>query len=195
MTSRLTRIDLAQLSQRLGQTDLQLQLGQPLNSPTHGRVVDAVGTLIRAVGVNARVGELCRLSDLTSDYSVQAEVVGFTQGQVWLSPMGGIEGMSAATLVEPLGRTHSVAVGDFLLGRLVDGMGQRFLDEGASMPASGPSLPVWNEAPSPLQRPSIHQPMSLGVRAIDGLLTVGKGQRVGIFAPAGCGKSTLLTMF
>ncbi len=161
---------------------------------TRGRVVQAVGTLIRASSVAARVGELCALVDLNSGLQSLAEVVGFSGNEVWLNPLGSIDGLSPSTLVRPLGRRHTVAVGDFLLGRVVDGMGGHFLDDGAAMPAAAPHAAVQADGPLALKRPSIVQPLALQLRAIDGLLTCGLGQRLGVFAPAGCGKSTLLSM-
>jgi ATP synthase in type III secretion protein N len=165
-----------------------------LRPVAHGRVVEAVGTLVRATGVRARVGELCSLSDLHTGFEGSAEVVGFVGADLWLSPMGNLDGISPSTRVTAAGRVHAVPVGDFLLGRVVDGMGLNFLDEGAAMPAKAPVLPVWGSAPAALDRPPIRQRVELGVRALDGLLTMGLGQRVGIFAAAGCGKSTLASM-
>ena len=159
-----------------------------------GRVIEAVGTLIKATGISVRLGELCRLSDVKTGFETLAEVAGFSGGNVWLSPMGSVEGLSPSTQVEGTGQVHSVAVGDFLLGRVVNGLGTAFLDQGPGMPGDSAVTKVWSEAPAPLKRPSIQHPLPLGVRAIDGLLTVGRGQRMGVFAPAGCGKSTLLSM-
>jgi ATP synthase in type III secretion protein N len=161
---------------------------------TRGRVVQAVGTLIRAASVSARVGELCALVDLEGGRSGMAEVVGFSGNEVWLNPLSSIDGLGPSTLVRPLGRRHTVAVGDFLLGRVVDGMGSRFLDDGPPLPTGAPQAPVQAESPLALKRPSITQALSLQLRAVDGLLTCGLGQRLGVFAPAGCGKSTLMSM-
>jgi len=159
-----------------------------------GKVVEAVGTLVRASGVTARVGELCALSEVGGEEDRLAEVVGFSGQEILLSPMGGIEGVSPATHVRPLGRTHAVAVGDFLLGRVVDGLGARFLDDGPGMPRDAVVLPVTQDAPAPLSRRPINQPIDLQVRALDTMLTCGVGQRLGVFASAGCGKSTLMSM-
>ncbi len=164
------------------------------DSLSRGRVVWAVGTLIRASSVAARVGELCELVDLNSGAKSIAEVVGFADDEVWLNPLGSIDGLSPSTLVRPLGRRHTVAVGDFLLGRVVDGMGSAFMDDGAPMPIAALQAEVQGDSPLALQRPSIAQPLALRVRAVDSLLTCGLGQRLGVFAPAGCGKSTLLSM-
>jgi type III secretion protein N (ATPase) len=177
------------------QSRLRLPQATPALAPVgHGRVVEAVGTLVRATGVRARVGELCALSDLHTGYDGLAEVVGLVGSDLWLSPMGSLQGISAATRVAASGCEHSVAVGDFLLGRVVDGMGMSFIDGGPPMPPLAARLPVFARAPAPLARPPIQQPVDLGVRALDGLLRIGIGQRVGIFAPAGCGKSTLMAM-
>lgn len=174
----------------LGQVGRQLRA----DSVQRGKVVEAVGTLIKASGVAARVGELCALTDLGGQPERLAEVVGFTGQEVLLSPMGGIEGVSPNTHVRPLGRAHTVAVGSFLLGRVVDGMGARFLDDGPAMPADALHWSVSQEAPTPLARQPIARPLGVGVRALDVMLSCGLGQRLGIFAPAGCGKSTLLSM-
>jgi type III secretion protein N (ATPase) len=164
------------------------------NVAQRGKLTQAVGTLIRASGIRAQVGELCRLVGDAGTRESYAEVVGFDGDAVLLTPMSGLEGLSGATQVLPTGERHRVAVGDFLLGRVVDGMGARFLDEGAAMPSQGAMVDVWADAPSPLTRKPIEDVLQVGVRAIDGLLTCGVGQRVGIFAPAGCGKSSLLSM-
>ena len=159
-----------------------------------GKLQQAVGTLIRASGLRADVGELCRLVDPRSARELRAEVVGFDSDMVLMSPMGSLEGLSGSTQVIATGQRHAVAVGDYLLGRVVDGMGDTFLDEGLPMPTTGVRRVVNRPAPEPFRRRAIEEVLPLGVQAIDALLTCGVGQRVGIFAPAGCGKSTLLSM-
>jgi ATP synthase in type III secretion protein N len=111
-----------------------------------------------------------------------------------MSPLGSLQGLSSGTQVVPTGQRHTVAVGDFALGRVLDGMGEYFLDEGPAIPASAPRRAVSAPAPAALQRRPINQPLPLGITAVDTVLSCGVGQRVGIFAPAGCGKSTLLSM-
>ena len=165
-----------------------------LEPVTYGKLQQAVGTLLRASGIRAEVGELCRLVDAKTGRESQAEVVGFDGELVLMSPMGPIEGLSSQTRVIPTGEPHRVAVGDFALGRVLDGMGQRFLDAGPSMPDSAERRAVNQPAPDALLRRRIHQPLPVGVAAIDSVLTCGVGQRLGIFAPAGCGKSSLLSM-
>ena len=159
-----------------------------------GKVRLAVGTLIRASGIHAEVGELCRLVSPRGGPELLAEVIGLDDEVALLSPMGPLEGLSGTTQVIATGQRHQVAVGDFLLGRVVDGLGQQFLDDGPPAPAGAAQRSVSTPAPAPLGRRPIGQVMPLGVAAMDALLTCGVGQRMGIFAPAGCGKSTLLSM-
>ncbi|MFY7855482.1 MAG: hypothetical protein ACOVQT_05030, partial [Rubrivivax sp.] len=159
-----------------------------------GKVRLAVGTLVRASGVRAEVGEICRLVDPGGGGEQRAEVIGFDGDEVLMSPMGGLDGLSGSTQVIATGQRHAVAVGDFLLGRVVDGLGERFLDQGPPAPADAMRLSVSTGAPPPLSRRPIEHALPSGVNAIDGVLTCGVGQRMGIFAPAGCGKSTLLSM-
>jgi ATP synthase in type III secretion protein N len=159
-----------------------------------GKLQHAIGTLVRASGIRADVGELCRLIDSRTGREMNAEVIGFEGENILMSPMGSLEGLSGSTQVVPTGQRHSVAVGDFMLGRVVDGMGERFLDEGPALPFAAERRPVSQAAPAALGRTPIDTALPLGVQAIDSVLTSGVGQRVGIFAPAGCGKSTLLSM-
>lgn len=159
-----------------------------------GKLQQAVGTLIRASGLRADVGELCRLVDPRRKRELRAEVVGFDADMVLMSPMGPLEGLSGSTQVIATGQRHAVAVGGHLLGRVVDGMGDTFLDEGAPMPATSEQRVVNRPAPEPFRRRAIEEVLPVGVQAIDALLSCGVGQRVGVFAPAGCGKSTLLSM-
>jgi type III secretion protein N (ATPase) len=156
-----------------------------------GRVVDAIGTLVRGVGLNVKVGELCGLQ-LGGPTPVLAEVIGFAGDKALLAPMGPLAGVSDRTPIVSYGRTHSVRAGDHLLGRTLDGLGGRYIDSVGGVPEGGEWVPVLADPPVALLRQPIREPIELGLRAIDGLLTCAVGQRVGIFAPAGCGKSTLL---
>jgi ATP synthase in type III secretion protein N len=150
--------------------------------------------LVRASGIRADVGELCRLIDGRTGREIKAEVIGFEGDSVLMSPMGSLDGLSGSTQVVATGQRHSVPVGDFMLGRVVDGMGERFLDEGPPPPPSAERRAVARAAPAALGRTPIDTALTVGINAIDAALTCGVGQRVGIFAPAGCGKSTLLSM-
>ncbi len=159
-----------------------------------GRVVQVVGTIIKAVVPTVRMGEVCLLRNPGGDLEVQAEVVGFSKGIALLVPSTGTQGISGDTEVFPTGREQMVPVGNGLLGRVLDGLGQPI-----DVAQKGPLLyskqyPVYGPAPDPLKRRVITEALPLGVRALDGLLTCGEGQRMGIFAAAGGGKSTLMAM-
>ncbi len=155
-----------------------------------GRVTQVTGTLLKAVVPGVRIGELCHLRNPDSTLSLKAEVIGFQQHQALLTPLGEMFGISSNTEVSPTGAMHQVGVGDHLLGQVLDGLGQPFDGSNAKEPSQW--YPVYQDAPPPMSRKLISEPISLGVRAIDGLLTCGEGQRMGIFAAAGGGKSTLL---
>ena len=157
-----------------------------------GRVIQVVGTIIKAAVPGVKVGEICILRNPWEDFEVQAEVVGFTKDAALLTALGTMTGISAQTDVIPTRRVHMVPVGETLLGRVVDGLG-RPLDADVKGPIRPEAYyPVYADPPSPLKRKIISRPISLGIRALDGLLTCGEGQRMGIFAAAGGGKSTLL---
>ncbi len=159
-----------------------------------GRVTQVVGTIIRAVVPSVRIGEVCLLRTPGDDFEMQAEVVGFARDAALLTPLGDMHGISSATEVIPTGRTHMVPVGEGLLGRVLDGLG-RPLDVVTHGPLEIEQYyPVIADAPDPLKRRLIERPLALGVRALDGVLTCGEGQRMGIFAAAGGGKSTLMGM-
>jgi len=156
-----------------------------------GRVEQVVGTIIRAVVPGVKVGELCILKNPWEDFTLKAEVVGFVKNVALLSPLGSCQGVSPATEVIPTGEILSVPVGEELLGRVLDGLGQP-IDGGPALKTRH-HYPVFAEAPNPMTRKIITRPLSLGLRSLDGMLTCGEGQRMGIFAAAGGGKSTLLS--
>ena len=159
-----------------------------------GRVTQVIGTIIKAVVPSVKIGEVCILRQPGEDFEMKAEVVGFARDAALLTPLGDMYGISASTEVIPTGRSHVVPVGPGLLGRVLDGLGQP-LDFKERGPLEADRFyPVFAEAPDPLTRRVIQDPLPLGVRAIDGLLTCGEGQRMGIFAAAGGGKSTLMGM-
>jgi type III secretion protein N (ATPase) len=159
-----------------------------------GRVVQVVGTIVKAIIPTVRVGEVCMLRNPGDDFEVQAEVVGFSKGTALLMPATGTTGISGDTEVFPTGRQSMAPVGDGLLGRVLDGLG-RPMDTAQKGPLLvSKQYPVYAPAPDPLCRRLITEPLPLGVRALDGLLTCGEGQRMGIFAAAGGGKSTLMGM-
>jgi len=148
--------------------------------------------LIRATGVNARIGEVCELRDPGSRQLLTAEVVGIERGMALLTPLGTLDGLSSDTEVVSKGFRATVAVGDGLLGRTVDALGN--VVDGQPAPVGLTPVPVYRDSPNAMTRTPIRQPFHTGVRALDAVLTVGEGQRVGIFAAAGGGKSTLLGM-
>jgi len=156
-----------------------------------GRVADVVGLVIESMGPNARVGDLC-LVHTEQDGAVKAEVVGFRGDRVLLMPLGELSGVRAGNIVEATGHCLRVPVGPQLLGRTLDGLGEPM--DGKGPLSCTERYPVIAQAPNPLQRSMISEPLATGVRSIDGMLTLGKGQRMGIFAGSGVGKSTLLGM-
>ena len=159
-----------------------------------GRVSGVTGGLIRATVPGVRIADLCRLKsagDRGPGEDVLAEVVGFDRQHVLLSPLGSTTGISNDTQVIATGRTHEVSVGPELLGKVLDGLGRPLRGDALPCPSS---YPVLADPPDPMRRKMIDTPLPMGVRVLDGLLTCGEGQRMGIFAAAGGGKSTLLSM-
>ncbi len=158
----------------------------------HGRITEIVGMLIRAVVPQVKMGEVCLIK--REGEPLMAEVVGFTKDEVLLSPLGEMTGIGPSSEVIPMKIPLQIKVGPQLLGRILDGLGNP-LDEETNGPLIlEESYPVINAPPDPLKRQIIKEPLSTGIRSIDGVLTVGKGQRMGIFSAAGVGKSTLLGM-
>lgn len=158
-----------------------------------GWVSQVSGTIIRAIVPGVKVGELCRLVNPDDGYEVTAEVVGFQAHEALLTPMGEMLGISNNTEVIPIGKPHQVVVGEHLLGQVVDGLGQP-METAIEESANASRINVYADAPNAMKRKPIEKPLSMGVKAIDGLLSCGEGQRLGIFAAAGGGKSTLLAM-
>ena len=159
--------------------------------PLHGRVTGATGTIIRAVLPNVAIGDLCRLHNHNDDWSLDAEVVGLDGREVLLTPMGEIYGVSAETEVVTTGRQRHCPVGEHLLGRVLDALGEPVDGRGALPP--GPSRPVSAPPPPAMERQSVARPLPVGLRVLDGLLTCGEGQRIGVYGEAGAGKSTLMS--
>lgn len=157
----------------------------------HGRVEKVVGLTIESRGPATRIGDVCEIVDDEGRRSL-CEVVGFRQDSVLLMPLGSLDGLSPGSKVEATGESLRIAVGEELLGRVLDGLGQPLDDLGPL--GCDERVPIQRDPPSPLSRPRIDSPLVTGVRVIDGLLTLGLGQRVGLFAGSGVGKSTLLGM-
>lgn len=158
----------------------------------HGRITEVVGMLIKAVVPQVRMGEICLIK--RQGEPLMAEVVGFTKEEVFLSPLGEMSGVGPSSEVIPTRLPLQIKVGQGLLGRVVNALGEPLDTETKGPLVLTETYPVLNAPPDPLKRTMIEKPLSVGVRCIDGVLTCGKGQRVGIFAAAGGGKSTLLGM-
>ncbi len=158
----------------------------------YGRVTRVVGLVIEVVGLDAALGELCRLQSLEGGNAVLGEVVGFHENGILLMPLGELEGVHPGSAVEHLGRSFGVEVGPGLLGRVLDGLGHPMDGKGEIGPTV--RVPLFADPPNPLTRRPIEEPMATGIRAMDGILTMGQGQRIGIFSGSGVGKSTLLGM-
>lgn len=161
-----------------------------------GKVVKIVGLTIESVGPDAKLNDLCRIIiDKNSGTSILAEVVGFRDKRLLLMPFESVEGIGVGCIVENTGHPLSVLVGDELLGHTVDGVGRPTdLDEFEELDLRY-EYPVEAAPPDPMSRKIIDEVLPLGVKAVDALITIGKGQRIGIFAGSGVGKSTLLGMF
>ena len=173
-------------------TDLQDSLDDVEFTSIHGRITEIVGMLIKAILPNAKVGDVCLIK--REGAHLLAEVVGFTKDEVYLSPLGEMSGIGPSSEVIPLNTSLHIKVGSALLGRVLNGLGEPLDEEEKGPLILEESYPVLNTPPDPLKRRKIEVPISTGVRCIDGVLTCGEGQRVGIFAAAGGGKSTLLGM-
>lgn len=168
----------------------QLRLVDPIRK--NGRVTQVIGLTIESEGPNASIGEVCHIYPSRSVSPIMAEVVGFRDNRVILMPLGSLQSISPGSEVVATGEPLTVRVGHELLGKVLDGLAQPL--DGSLLPLRMTSYSTESTPSNPLQRPRIEEPISVGIRAIDGLLTVGKGQRLGIFAGSGVGKSTLLGM-
>jgi flagellum-specific ATP synthase len=180
----------------------------------HGRVMDLIGLIVEATGLEAEVGEVCQIRGKRRPKEAQpgdvrevrsgrdaagggwttipAEVVGFRSGRTLLMPLGEMQGIGPGDVVTATGKRVSVATGNALLGRVLDGLGNP-IDGGPPLDAFA-QRPIVGSPPSPLERPRITDRVTLGVRALDSLVPCGRGQRLGIFAGSGVGKSSLLGM-
>ena len=160
---------------------------------SYGKVAKVVGLTIESVGPKARLGDLCRIYPGEDQKEhVIAEVVGFHDSKLILMPVDSVEGVGVGCIVENTGHPLSVLVSDELLGHTLDGIG-RLTD--SEKEVHGEYYPLEQAPPDPMDREIISEVLPLGVKAVDGLITVGKGQRIGVFAGSGVGKSTLLGMF
>ncbi|MDF2723234.1 MAG: fliI [Paenibacillus sp.] len=158
----------------------------------NGKVTQVIGLTVESEGPDASVGDVCYIYPYKSAQPLKAEVVGFRNNKVILMPLGELHSIGPGCDVVGTGKPLTVQVGHELLGKVLDGLGQPL--DGSFLPTRMPHYSTNATANNPLKRPRVKEPISVGVRCIDGLLTLGKGQRVGIFAGSGVGKSTLMGM-
>lgn len=159
---------------------------------TKGKVTKVVGLTVESVGPDASINDVCMISSRNGEVNVRAEVIGFHDDRLLLMPYEDVSGIGVGSMVVNMHEPLLVGVGPELLGKALDGLGRPL--DGSGLLTSE-AYPVDAPAPDPMDRVLISDILPLGVRAVDGLLTLGKGQRIGIFAGSGVGKSTLLGMF
>lgn len=158
----------------------------------NGNVCQVVGVVVESIGPASRIGEVCKIHAGRNRPPIPAEVVGFRDNRVLLMPLGEMGDIAHGNEVVSTGRGLTVPVGPELLGRVLDGLGKPIDSKGSIIGEE--EYPVYQSPPHPLERQRITEPLCFGVKAIDGLLTCGRGQRLGIFSGSGVGKSTLLGM-
>jgi flagellum-specific ATP synthase len=158
----------------------------------NGKVTQVIGLTVESEGPDASIGDVCYIYPFKSNIPLKAEVVGFKNNRVLLMPLGELTSIGPGCDVVGTGKPLTVQVGHELLGKVLDGLGQPL--DGGFLPSRMTHYSTNNSPGNPLKRPRVLDPISVGVRCIDGLLTIGKGQRVGIFAGSGVGKSTLMGM-
>ncbi|SDB99643.1 MULTISPECIES: flagellar protein export ATPase FliI [unclassified Candidatus Frackibacter] len=168
----------------------ELETMSPINN--FGKIRRVIGLIIESQGPNVTLGEICLIKSQFNSEPVQAEVVGFKDNKVLLMPLGEMEGIGPGCRVEATGKSLKVKVGEELLGHVLDGLGKPLTD--LNLDELTTEYSAHNTPPDPLTRQRITTPLPVGIRSIDGLLTCGRGQRLGIFAGSGVGKSTLLGM-
>ena len=178
----LKQVDFASLSKNVREARLKSNFGY---------ITRVVGLIIESQGPEVSIGEICHIKN--HDEPIKAEVVGFEDNKVLLMPLGDIGGVNPGARVMATGEKFTINVGERMLGTVLNGLGQPRRGEIKNQQEL-PEAPVISDPPEPLTRQRITEPLSLGIRSIDGLLTCGRGQRIGIFAGSGVGKSTLLGM-
>jgi flagellum-specific ATP synthase len=181
--TRMTLLDINRYTE-------MLRLMDPVR--VNGKVTQVIGLTVESEGPDASIGDVCSIHPMKGGKPVLAEVVGFRNNKVLLMPLGDLYSVGPGCDVVATGGPLTVQVGSELLGQVLDGLGRPL--DGKNLPVRMPHYSTHNSPGNPLKRPRVTTPLGIGVRAIDGLLTVGQGQRVGIFAGSGVGKSTLLGM-
>jgi flagellum-specific ATP synthase len=157
-----------------------------------GRVSQVIGMVVESKGPGIPVGSMCEISTFRGKNWVPAEVVGFKGGRILLMPLGEMRGIEPGSSIKLVGGQARVSVSGNMLGRVIDGFGNPVDDKGPIEATE--DYPLYAEPLNPMKRDRINEPLDVGVRAINGLLTLGKGQRIGIMSGSGVGKSTLLGM-
>lgn len=158
----------------------------------NGKISEIVGLVVEGHGPAASIGEVCGIFPTGERSPLSAEVVGFRRGKVLLMPLESVHGLGPGCRIMSLGRKASIRVGDKLLGRVIDGLGNPIDNQGTI--DCDEEYPIYADPINPLDRGRIREPMDLGIKSINGLLSCGKGQRMGIFSGSGVGKSVLLGM-
>ncbi|MBU1610975.1 MAG: flagellum-specific ATP synthase FliI, partial [Proteobacteria bacterium] len=159
----------------------------------YGKITKVVGLIAEGEGIRAPLGSVCQLlTNENDEQGIAAEVVGFRDGACLFMPYGDMRGISPGSLIKNSSTPPLIPFSQKLLGRAVDAFGVPMDNLGDLVPEA--FIPLYNSPPNPLERPRIDEPLDVGVRAVNGLLTLGKGQRVGIMSGSGVGKSTLLGM-
>ncbi len=158
----------------------------------HGKVTSIVGLVVEGHGPGSSIGSLCEISPQGGDPPVLAEVVGFKEDRILLMPMGELRGIGPGSTILASSESSMASVGEGLLGRVLDGLGMPIDDKGPIKEEA--RYPLYAEPIAPLERSLIREPMDIGIRAVNAMLTCGKGQRIGIFSGSGVGKSIFLGM-
>ena len=179
----------ARLGDKLHTTTEHIVRLNPLR--TSGQLVKVSGLIMEVMGCQMQTGQRCQVQ-VNDSSPVEAEVVGFDRDTLLLMPMEYHDGLSPGAKVTPMGYNSSIPVGESLLGRIIDGAGRPLDNQPA--PVGSATVRLYGPPINPLHRYPIATALDVGVRALNGLLTIGRGQRIGLFAASGCGKSTLLGM-
>lgn len=164
---------------------------EPIPLAVEGRITRMVGLTLEAEGIQANIGSRCLIEN-NNGSSIEAEVVGFGGEHLYLMPTGDVRGIGPHSRVIPTGRVYDAPVGEQLLGRVIDGAGNPL--DGKGPLHTRKRMPLTGRFINPMARKPIHEPLDVGVRAINSMLSVGRGQRMGLFAGSGVGKSVLLGM-
>ncbi len=167
------------------------RLAEPLPLVVEGRITRMVGLTVEAEGIQADIGSRCLIEN-SNGSEVETEVVGFSGEHIYLMPTGDVRGIGPNSRVVPTGRVYDAPVGEQLLGRVIDGAGNPL--DGKGSLGTRERMPLTGHFINPMARKPIHEPLDVGVRAINSMLSVGRGQRMGLFAGSGVGKSVLLGM-